>query len=388
MNLIDVTLMLNDEIAEGLAKGRYERVGGVIRKKTTKQVVAWLREALGPASEGDVSKPLDLSPIGSAASILNLAVSTMGFAVVMSRLGVIEQELQQRQEILRWVDRKIDLSFYANFRAALDLANNAFMMSNLENRKMSAMQAINRFLEAEQHYKHLVDLELEQGSQFADEYLLTLVLAYIAEARCYLQLEEVETAHRRLKQGIVDLRPRFEKLVNTLLTSNPAAYLHPGLKGQIDLRRLTKVYQWLDPGWDENSVFEAQRENLFRLAQQSQEWIDSLPPAFHVIETSHLARLKEALPSLPKSFSRRKKVPKKENTTAIIYEHLPEKLEVIESLIENESRFQMYGVEIEAIRQLGMSFEDWVRLTPSSDVQAASAKLVYLVPPQPLKLAA
>jgi len=385
---IEVTFALSDEIANGLASGRYERVGGVIRETGTKRIVAWLREVLEQTGDGP-EKPPRLSPssIGSAASVLNLAVSSMGFAIVMKRLGAIEQELQRAHEVLRLVDHKIDLSFYANFRAALDLATNAFTMSNLENRKMSAMQAINRFLEAEQHYKHLVDLELEQGSQVADEYLLTLALAYIAEVRCYLQLEEVETAYRRLRKGVVELRPRCEQLVKVLLTSNPAAYLHPALKGQVDLRRLTQVYRWLDPSWDENSVFEAQRENLFKLAEKPQEWVNSLPPAFHISKRSHLAKLREALP-LSKAFPRRKKVLGTEDDTVTIYDRLPKIFEVIEEVVESETRFQMYGAEIEAVSQLGMSFDDWVRLAPSSDDQSGSARLMYIVPSQPPELTA
>ncbi len=388
MDKLEVTFALSDEIANGLASGRYERVGGVIREIETKRIVVWLRELGSNGKRSEMSKLLGLSSIGAAASVLNLAVSSMGFAIVMNRLGAIEQELQQAHEVLRLVDHKIDLSFYANFRAALDLATNAFTMSNLENRKVSAMQAINRFLEAEQHYKHLVDLELEQGSQVANEYLLTLALAHIAEVRCYLQLEEVETAYRRLRKGVSELRPRCEKFVSVLLTSNPAAYLHPALKGQIDLRRLTQVYRWLDPSWDENSVFEAQRENLFRLAEKPQEWINLLPPAFHISKRSHLAKLKDALPSLPKAFPIRKKVPEAEDDTVTIYDRLPEIFEVIEEVVESETRFQMYSVEIEAVSRLGMSFDEWVQLAPSSGAQSGSAKLMYIVPSQPLKPAA
>jgi hypothetical protein len=46
----------------------------------------------------------------------------------------------------------LDLGYYANFRAALDLAVNAFTMTKAENRRSSALQAINRFLETEHIY--------------------------------------------------------------------------------------------------------------------------------------------------------------------------------------------------------------------------------------------
>ncbi len=69
-----------------------------------------------------------------------------------SLLNAIEQRLKNIAEIFKKIDRKIDLSFYANFRAALDLAHNAFTMNKAENRRSSALQAINRFLEAEHIY--------------------------------------------------------------------------------------------------------------------------------------------------------------------------------------------------------------------------------------------
>jgi len=286
MNL-DVTFDVPKHIVEGLLSGEFERKGGVVREMGTKQVVAWLRDVGNSSNQvlSTVLSPSTLSATASTAlslanpiiSVLNLAVSTMGFLIIKNRLGVIEHQLEQAQGVLQTIDYKIDLSFYANFRAALDLACNTFTMTNSETRKMSAMQAINRFLEAEHHYTTLADIEINNGSLVADEYLSTLCLAYVTEVRCYLELEELDTARSRMQEGVAALRPRFEKHVNTLLTSNPAAYLHPSLKKQIGLRHLTKIYQWLKPGLDESDVFEMQRDNLFNLARKPEEWINSLP---------------------------------------------------------------------------------------------------------------
>ena len=294
MSIIDVTFDIPEIIAQGLSNGTYERVGGVVREIGSKQVVGWLRE-IYEKSDPVLSNILGLSSVSAVSSTLNLAVSTMGFIVVLKRLGIIEQQLEKAQEVLRTIDYKIDLSFYANFRAALDLAFNAFTMTNSETRKMSAMQAINRFLEAEHHYTKLTDIEIGNGSQVADEYLSTLCLAHVTEVRCYLELEELDTARRRLQEGAAALRPRFEKHINTLLTSNPAAYLHPSLKEQVGLKRLTKVYQWLKPGLDESDVFEMQRENLFNLARKPEKWINSLPQAIRISKGSSPIKLK-ALP--------------------------------------------------------------------------------------------
>jgi hypothetical protein len=112
-----------------------------------------------------------------------------------------------------------------------------------------------------------VDEELEYGSQAIDKYLLMLSLAYVAEARCYLELGESETALFRLQEGTEKIRERVHRYVEILLTSNPAAYLHPRHGNEIGLEKLTKIYQWLDPTLDEAAVFELQRKNLFSLVE-------------------------------------------------------------------------------------------------------------------------
>ncbi|MEG5041511.1 MULTISPECIES: hypothetical protein [unclassified Microcoleus] len=60
-----------------------------------------------------------MSQCGSVASILTLTVSCTAFIVVLQRLEEIEQRL-------KGIEHKIDLSFYADFRANLKYAQNAF----------------------------------------------------------------------------------------------------------------------------------------------------------------------------------------------------------------------------------------------------------------------
>ena len=77
--------------------------------------------------------------VTTAASVLTLGVSVIGFAVIAQRLNELEHRLKQAEKLLNKVNRKIDLSFYANFRAAIELANNAFTMTKIENRRSSAL---------------------------------------------------------------------------------------------------------------------------------------------------------------------------------------------------------------------------------------------------------
>lgn len=363
MEKLGVVFGVPDQVASGLNDGTYERVGGVIRDSHTKNVVAWLRE-VSPGSEvamitqvGSAFNPVGslLNTVGSVASVLNLgcsmlnlAVSVTGFETVIKHLNHIEKKLD---EIKKEFDKHhkelvglIDLGFYANFNAALNLANSAFTMNNIENRRACAMQAINRFLEAEEHYTAYVDKQLERKSRAAEEYLLSLSLAYIAEARCYLELEELPTARRRLQEAAIRLQPRFQKYVELLLTTNPAAYLHPVLKDEIDLKRLTQVYQWLKPGVDENTVLQEQRDNFFSLERKSEQWKDvQADIIWNYIEWK----------GIPGTF--------KELTKLMVK---------IEAMIETHRRFDAYQLEIKAIEQQGISFHDWLKLTTSTEEEA------------------
>lgn len=389
MGTINATFHIPEYIAQGISNGIYERKGGVIRELQSKQVVTWLRET-SEAGMPDLSSAFSLSSVGAVSSTLNLAVSTMGFIIVLKRLGVIEQQLEQSQEVLKTIDHKIDLSFYANFRAALDLAMNAFTMTNSETRKISAMQAINRFLEAEHHYTKLTDMELGNGSPVADEYLSTLCLAYVTEARCYLELEEIDTARRRLQEGAAALRSRYKKHITTLLTSNPAAYLHPRLKEQVGLKRLTKVYQWLEPELDESDVFEMQRENFFKLAQHPEAWINSLPQAIRISKggtatpanalndlAAKSKKFIEALPAMSKmkDSSSEAATPSPETEA---YGRLPAMMELMETMVEDDSRLMVYEAEVETFHRLGMGFQEWRQLAPSSTAQGNETGLIYI----------
>jgi len=400
MNL-DVTFDVPKHIALGLLSGKYERVGGVVREMGTKQVVAWLREGYNASNQvlSTVLSPSTLSATVNTAlsfadpvlSVLNLAVSTMGFLIIKNRLGVLEKQLEQAQGVLQTIDYKIDLSFYANFRAALDLACNTFTMTNSETRKMSAMQAINRFLEAEHHYTTLADIEIGNGSLVADEYLSTLCLAYVTEVRCYLELEELDTARSRMQEGVAALRPRFEKHINTLLTSNPAAYLHPTLKEQVGLKQLTKVFQWLEPGVDESDIFEMQRENLFNLAQKPDEWINSLPQAISIPKSAthskafdnfakYSKKLVRALPGMSSisGLKAESKEAERQSPESEIFGHLPTVMGVMESMVEDDNRLTMYDSELEIINRLGMSFHEWQQLAPPSTTQGNGSELIYI----------
>jgi hypothetical protein len=201
-----------------------------------------------------------------------------------------------------------------------------------------------------------------------------------------LELEELGTAQQRLIEGLKVLKPRYQKHVETLLTSNPAAYLHPKLKDEIDLSRLTRVYHWIDPAIkNEMDVFELQRENLFELAQKQNEWEASLPQAILIPKPSNFLsnQSKKILGAIPKSLPgfRKKSASVVEGESLIegdIYSRLPETLLLIEQMIEDTNRLETYLAEVEVVKELNMGFEEWQQLAPPNNAPRNEAELIYI----------
>lgn len=368
METLAATFQVPAWIRSGLTSGSYERVGGVIREAGSKQVVAWLRETSPwPNTQVPIDSLGSLLQLGVSANVLTLGITAVGFAAIAQRLSDLEKRLKQSEALLQRLNRRVDLGIYANFRAALDLATNAFTLSKAENRKGMAIQAINRFLEAQHIYSDLADQKLEARSSIADEYLLTLMLAHVAEARCYLELEEPEAALRRLQDVAKPIRQQGERYVRMLLTSNPAAYLHSAYQEIISLQRLTRVYQWLYPQMDEVSVFEMLRKFIFRLdrdqgLESNYAWVNSLPPA--IVDSS------EVQGGL---FGNR------QGLRAEAWRRLPKVIEDMEAMIEAQRRFAGYGLEIQILVEQDIPFHVWAAIPPPTDAPVADSWV--LLPP-------
>ncbi|WP_346293541.1 hypothetical protein [Sphaerothrix gracilis] len=363
--IVNTTFDIPTQIAKGLADGSLERIGGVVRNANTKQVVTWLREVPGNSAQIVPG----LSQLTAVASILNLGVSVAGFALILQKLNQLEESLKDTQAVLEKIDRKIELGFYAKFRAAVDLANNAMLLPAPEDRKASLHAALERFIESQYIYTGLVDDELKHQSPAVDEYWQTLAIAYLSEARCYLELEAPELSLNRLQKGASELQPRLKQYVEILLTSNPAAYLHPSLKEEIDLSRLTQIYQWMDPTLSENAVFDRLRDDFYglqryRRVDSGHKWLKSLPPA--VIHRKELS-----------GGGNQKKVQ--------ATERLPQLMDLMESLIETHRRFAAYQMELKAIAQLGLSFQEWQAIAPT-EPQPQEATVMYLIPAEPIAI--
>lgn len=219
MDTLTATFQVPDWIQDGLETGEYERVGGVIRETDTGQITAWLRESdpSQPISVQNVSKAFSLLRTGDAVGVLNLAISAVGFTMLLNKVRHLEEAIAGQNNAIAQIDRKLDLSFYGNFVAAIQQANMAFITRNPETQRMAAMQAINRFLEAQHFFQNTFEAALKAKSASAENLLSTLFLAHMAELRCHLELGEVDVASARLLEACKVLSATSSRFIASIL---------------------------------------------------------------------------------------------------------------------------------------------------------------------------
>jgi|GEM_PF-4555086 hypothetical protein len=66
--------------------------------------------------------------------------------------------------------------------------------------------------------------------------------------------------------------------------------------------------------------------------------------------------------------------------------NLVQVVEIIEQIIETHNRFEAYLVEVQLLQQLGMSFQDWLQLSPPTKARQNEMERIYIIPFQPLDL--
>lgn len=355
--LVTTTLGTSPEIAAKITHGLnppnpiYERIGGVIRRVDNKQIVTWLRDVnmqgVDPAA---IHKFGPLLQLNAATSLLNLSVTAVGFAVVIQRLNLIEHKLDAISQELKKINRKLDLSFYANFRAALELAHSAFAMQDETNRRISATQAINRFLEAEHHYLGLLDMELETGTSAIFPFFSTLILAYMSVAHCYIELSEIQTARRHLQEGSQTLIERLEKFYDMLIGVNPAIYLHPKLANTITLERMTQVMRHRNPTLTESEAFEELRQLLWETSATDPDlWLKKLPVSLWNSDVDGKVKVKKV--------TLRNRKPEKKIESLLL--RLPEAFAQVEQAIETVGCVNGYQIELDYLLANNFNFDDW-----------------------------
>ncbi|MDE2857350.1 MAG: hypothetical protein OXN94_05835 [Chloroflexota bacterium] len=373
---IEVALEVPLRIAQGLASGQLERVGGVVRDVGSKQVVMWLREGARITDNSNLTSGVlrSLLDVGSGSltgvafgaldtvvaanrhyqimqqfsaltnlvgvvggiGVVNIAVSAVSMAVILKRFSDIERQLEG-------LYKELQSNQNAYLQAGLDAAQDAATAAeagDIENKRSYALQAIDRLRQAHGPLLDKVrDLELTGDNDLLLAHLSQAMQVDAVHIRCYLENNDLPNAKRHLCQALGVYREMTRTAVHRLLGSSRAIYFHPTVSDE-DLWRYVGIRKWLS---DRDVELSFLLQEIL-LADRHDFWN---PDIVKDIDAS------------AKRLSIRQRLSPKNSSS---FESLPPHLLALakaDVLIENYRRLEGIEAEVEAIERLRVSVPEW-----------------------------
>lgn len=269
MTSISVIFEIPEDIAEGLANGTLERVGGVVRKTGNKQVKAWLTEAGEVIREENPPVPpsiLNSSQMLMGLQVANLAVNVAGFALIYHKLQRVEHQLANMDQKLdrisvnqEFLDHKHLISRLSPVIASLRTLAGIHRISDRSIVQGKLIAADEKFGDAIVYFREILGrmladkLELERPEEFMACYR-AWIMASQGHVQTMLELgenrealsraETLKIEHQDFGRQFLEIRrdplrklinaqahPRAEPLLNTL--GQQSAGVHELVKGRV-----------------------------------------------------------------------------------------------------------------------------------------------------------
>jgi hypothetical protein len=285
-------------VAQGLMNGSLERVGGVVRDASSKQVVMWLQEGGSQASKALAQPPLagGANALAAANPLLataNLGVSVAGFALVLQQLNRISDQIRAVEAKVDRVSNKLDDQALAQLKAGINACQNAVELQDPTLQIQMSGQALTTLHAARQFFNQQVVRSAAQAEAASAEYVGLAFVALAAEVQTYLQLDEGEKAARTLRQGLEEIRPGLTQLMNAVLDCS-CHYLKPEFFGDVDLdlvlwlhngfRRMQRAPGEATTELSASELFDQLRSKLPELFKSHESWHGEIPQV--VVDTS------------------------------------------------------------------------------------------------------
>ena len=383
MPVVNVPLEFPLDIIAGLASGKYERVGGIIRMAQNKQVVSWLLEggdissnsdlasgalkALLQASTGNVAavaagaanaaitghshqqilremlRLSNLMQFAGGIGVLNVGISVLSLVVLSKQMRDLSNEIKNLHALVAKEFAKFQ---QVNLDTAIVTAEGALSSPPGVHKDMEIVLAKNQLYSARQHIFYDIDPAAYssaitvENNQFLQTNLLLALHVDTLRIRCLLEQDRdgggLQPAKDYLSICLKQYLELTRLLVNRWLGYRRAVFFHKKTVSELDLYRYIAIEQWLK-----------NKDNVLL------ELILSNRPDFwdmDVVSDMQVSDGKLAFLKL--------KPAKGDDGDGKIPVHLAA-LTQSEILIENYQRLQGLEAEIKAIERLGLSHFQW-----------------------------
>lgn len=274
-----VYLEIPAQIALGLASGRLERIGGIIRDRGTKQVVAWLRESgqlafrdpdvaagllramqqgsgsLASVATGVLDAAVTarshhilmrqmahisrLSRLAAVTGVLNLGLGAISFVSMIQHANKLAELIRAEAER----DRKIERETVVEYLELLKFLSGERRVLASELAVLPLIKSRKNLLASFEEQLAASRLRVGHAAR-AIQYLVLTMQLDVLHARSYLDTGEAEVARHRLKECLKDYENRSRLFVKRLLGKYPAKYFHGNVSGD-DFQRFLLIEEWL-----------------------------------------------------------------------------------------------------------------------------------------------
>ena len=364
-------------VAQGLMNGSLERVGGVVRDSSSKQVVMWLQEGGSEVSKALANPPLAgikaLTAANSLLSAANLGVSVAGFAVVLQQLNRISEQIKAVEAKVDRANHKLDDGWLAKLKAGINACQNAVELQNPSLRIQMAGDAINLLHEARHYFNQQTIRSSGEAEAASADYVGLAFVALAAEVQAHLQLDEGEKAARTLRQGLDDLRPALTQLMNAVLACS-CHFMRPEFSGEVDLDLLL----WLHNGFRRmqrapgestmeltaSELFDRLRKKIGKVFKSTEDWHGEIPQV--VVDTSGVPDW--WIGPVHQGIDKTKR-------GRLVKEQLAEGLNKVVALVEAHDRLMAQVLQLEEMERLGLKPTDLKQQLLLPEGQAAAVVL-------------
>jgi len=375
---IDVVFDVPAKVAEGLTNGSLERIGGVVRDASSKQIVMWLQEDGTKGSAIQTTPPLagHVDALALANPLLataNLGVSVAGFAMVLQQLDRISDQIRVVEAKVDQISHKLDDQALAQLKAGINACRNAVELQDPNLRIQMAGQAITTLHASRQYFNQQVTRSAGKAEATSTEYVGMAFVALAAEVQTYLQLDEGGKAAQTLTQGLRELRPGLTQLMDAVLDCT-CHYLKPEFSGQVDF----DLMLWLHNGFrrmqvnpgesaeqlSASELFEIVRPNINEVFSSRDDWHGEIPQV--IVDTSDVPDWK--IGPLNQGTDKNARL-------ARVSKELAEGLNKIVVMVEAHDRLLAQVIQLEEMEYLGLRPSDLQTQLKLPEGQAAAVVL-------------
>lgn len=186
-----------------------------------------------------------------ALSGLNLAVSAVGFLVVINKLNKLEAKLNQIQKDVKEIRSMLEIEERSRLAAVLKDLLTIIQVEDLEHRKTILFNAKNTLAPISIKYRELLgNAETIESAVAYEEYFCLTQLAYV---RCLAELGMLNIAKNELQEGKEFWEDQTRRISKDFLLGNdPERFLYSDLSQSVPVSTLVS---WLDFAYSEEKGY-------------------------------------------------------------------------------------------------------------------------------------